>query len=129
MSRRPTRVAAWLALLAIFFAQLATAAYACPNIKAALNAPPSTENVSTPCYRMGMGKAADGSGLCAEYCKVGLQLVDTHPTPDFADPPPVLIFMVATLVADPSARSLSLEPLLARATAPPIFASSNRLRI
>ena len=129
MSRRPTRVAAWLALLAIFFAQLATAAYACPNIEAALNAPSSAEQVSTPCVKMGMGKAADGSGLCVEHCKVGLQLVDTHPTPDAVAHPPVLVFVVATLVADPSARSLSFEPLLARASAPPVFASSNRLRI
>jgi len=122
-------VAAWFALLAIFFAQLATAAYACPDIEAALNAPSSAEKVSTPCDEMRMGKAADGSGLCAEHCKVGLQLVDTHPIPDYADHQPVLVFLVTTLVADPSARSLSFEPPLARATAPPIFASSSRLRI
>lgn len=122
-------MAAWLALLAIFFAQLATAAYACPNIQAALSAPPPTENVSTPCAKMGMGKAAGGSGLCVEHCKIGSQVVDTHPTPDAVAHPPVLVFMVATLLADPSARSLSFEPLLARTTAPPVFASSNRLRI
>lgn len=129
MSRRPTRVAAWLALLAIFFAQLATAAYACPDIEAALKAPPSAAKMPTPCDQMGMDSAADGAGLCVEHCKVGLQLVDTQPTPDYTAHPPVLVFLVATLVADPSVRSLSLEPLLTRATALPIFASSNRLRI
>ena len=129
MSRGRTRLAAWLALLAIFFAQLATAAYACPDIEAALKAPPPAEKVSAPCDEMGMDKAADGSGLCVEHCKIGQQLVDTHPTVDHSAHAPVLMYVVATLVADTSARSQSIEPLLARATAPPIFASSSRLRI
>ena len=76
-----------------------------------------------------MGKTADGSGLCVEHCKIGQQLVDTHPTVDHSAHAPVLMFVVATLVADTSTRSRSIEPLLARATAPPIFASSSRLRI
>ena len=129
MRRGHKRVAAWLALLAIFFAQLATAAYACPDIEAALNPPPLAVETSVPCDGMGMGKAADGSGLCVEHCKIGQQLVDTHPTVDPTAHAPVLMFVVATLVADTSARSTTIEPFLAHATAPPIFASSSRLRI
>ncbi len=129
MRRGPRRLAAWLALGAIFFAQLATAAYACPDIEAALSGPPSAESVSAPCAGMGMGKAADGSSLCVEHCKFGQQLVDTHPTSDPSDRVPVLAFVVTTLVDDASARSRSIEPILAHATAPPIFASSGRLRI
>jgi hypothetical protein len=118
-----------LALLAIFFAQLATAAYACPDIEAALKVPPLAEKVSAPCEGIGMDNAADGTGLCVEHCKIGQQLVDTHPTADQSAAPPVLVFFVATPFADTSARSRSIEPILARATAPPIFASSGRLRI
>ena len=54
-----------------------------------------------------MGKTADGSGLCVEHCKIGQQLVDTHPTVDHSAHTPVLLFVVATLVADTSTRSRS----------------------
>jgi hypothetical protein len=129
MRRRRTRSAAWWALLAVFFAQLATAAYACPLIAAALSVSMPASRMSTPCADMDMDGPTDQAGLCVEHCKVGQQLVDTH-TP-FDEMAPVLagLFYVITVVNDLSIRAVPVEPPLARATAPPIYASSSRLRI
>jgi hypothetical protein len=129
MSRRGNRFAAWWALLAIFFAQLATAAYACPLIEAALKVSTSMAQMDTPCAQMGMDGPADQSGLCVEHCKVGQQLVDTHTAVDHVTPVWISVFFVATLINDISVRAVPVEPILARATAPPIYASSSRLRI
>jgi hypothetical protein len=132
MSRGRTRLAAWLALLAIFLAPLATAAYACPYMLAPLDAPPIEGGMSVgmdACTGMRTGQAGDRSALCVEHCKIGQQLTDTHPAVDHDVDLSLAAYLVATFVADPSARSRSTEPLLARATAPPIFASSSRLRI
>ena len=49
-----TRPAAWLALLAVFFAQLATAAYACPMIAEALEMRVANLEAVTPCAGMRM---------------------------------------------------------------------------
>lgn len=129
VNRRRSRIAAWWALLAVFLAQLATATYACPHFEEALRAPAPKAEMSTPCAGMGMERPADPSALCLEHCKVGLQLVDNQPPVDYVAAAPVLVFFVATPVIDISAREVPAEPFLARATAPPVFASSARLRI
>lgn len=129
VNRRRTRFSALLALSAIFFAQLATAAYACPQIEAALSDSVPKAEVSIPCAEMGMEEPTDSPSLCLEHCKVGQQLVDTHPPVDQGSPALVLVFFVATVVADAPARGSSIEPILARAAAPPVFASSQRLRL
>ena len=120
---------AWWALLAVFLAQLATAAYACPQIAAALSGPPTTE-ASTPCADMGMADDEDLASLCIEHCKVGQQVVDNQsPVPPLGT---VLVLphcLRATLTDLASAGDLVPERVLARATAPPVFASSSRLRI
>jgi hypothetical protein len=133
MRRGRSRLAAWLVLWALFVAQLATAAYACPYMLAALDVPPPIGqgmSVGMPaCIGTTTGQAGDRSALCVEHCKVGQQLNDTHPPVDHALQVPVGAFLVATFVADTPARSWAIESLLGRATGPPIFASSSRLRI
>jgi hypothetical protein len=129
VKRQRTRLVAWWALLAVFIAQLATAAYACPQIEAALSGPPAMD-ATTPCADMGMADEQDLSSLCLEHCKLGQQVVDTHsPVPQldaaFVSP----FFIRATCTDLASAVDLVPERVLARATAPPLFASSSRLRI
>jgi hypothetical protein len=126
---RRTRPAAWLALLAVFFAQLATAAYACPLIENALKVPMAEAEMPAPCAEMDMDSPEAASALCVEHCKIGQQLVDNHSPVSPLCAAPVVVFFVPALVADLSALTGAIEPLLARATAPPVFASSRRLRI
>ena len=129
MKLRTTRPVAWLALLAVFFAQLATAAYACPLIEAALKVPVASTEQPTPCAEMGMDAPETASALCLEHCKAGQQLVDNQSpvSPVAAELVPLVV--VAALAAPLSARTAAIEPLLARAAAPSVFASSSRLRI
>jgi hypothetical protein len=126
---RRTRPAAWLALLAVFCGQLAIAAYACPLLEQALKAPAGIAEAATPCAEMGMAGTESPSALCLEHCKVGQQLVDNHSPVTPLAVAPVLLFFVQPLVADISELTRAVEPLLVRATAPPVFASSSRLRI
>ncbi|HVE51300.1 MAG TPA: hypothetical protein VNG69_16985 [Casimicrobiaceae bacterium] len=128
VNRRRIRFAAWFALLAVFLAQLAIAAYACPLMEAALTPSEPRVEVPTPCAEMGMAVDEDAFALCVEHCNSGGQLVDNHsPVADAAAVPLILPF-VATFVNAP-ARASVVEPILARATAPPVLASSSRLRI
>lgn len=121
--------AAWLALLAVLFAQLAMAAYACPLIEEALQGPPSNVEATAPCADMDSAGSEAMSALCLEHCKAGGQLVDNHPPVTAFAPAPVVFFVAPTAVADSTVPARATAPLDARATAPPVFASSSRLRI
>ena len=128
VDRYRPRFAAWLALLAFLIAQLATAAYACPLVGNALQGTMAEDRMSAPCEE-GMAIDRASSALCLEHCKVGQQLVDT-PLPVIpVAAVSVWFFLVPSPVTDTSARRVSIEPLLARATSPPVLASTARLRI
>ena len=129
VKRYRTRATAWLALLAVILAQLATAAYACPRIEDALQIPAAIATPATPCAEMGMAGPEAASTLCLEHCKVGQQLVDNHSPVVFVAAVAVVALFVPSPVADLSTPEGPVEPLLARATAPPVYASSSRLRI
>ena len=130
MKRFRKPAAAWLALLAVLFAQLATAAYACPLIQEVLNAPVAAQGeVTTPCAEMDMAGAESKSALCLEHCKAGQQLVDNHSPVSALAVAAGLAFVVHTSIADVRRPLRVPNPPAFRATAPPVFASSSRLRI
>jgi hypothetical protein len=122
--------AAWLALLGLVLAQLTTAAYACPLIEASLRGSPSAPEaqMAGPCDGMVMDQPATMTAPCLEHCNVGLQLVATH-SPDYFPYLPSGVFLVVALPITTSSVESPTAPLLARAASPPVFASSNRLRI
>jgi hypothetical protein len=129
MSRRRTCRAAWWALVAVFLAQLATAAHACPLVEQALNPPAMSAEAEMPCADMAMPDPGTPSALCIEHCKGGDQAVDNlAPVAAIAALPPLPLVVEAFATAR-SFGSLPADSLLARATAPPVFASSSRLRI
>ena len=128
--KRLRRRAAWLTLLAVLFSQLATAAYACPLIQEALNAPVvATGEATTPCDEMDMAGAEGMSALCLEHCKTGQQLVDNHSPVPALDVAADLAFVVHASIANVTRPLRVPDPPAFRATAPPVFASSSRLRI
>jgi len=123
---------AWLALLGIVFAQLTTAVYACPLIEAALDGSqpaPQEVQVALPCDGMAMDQPVTMTAPCLEHCNVGLQLVATHSSSDHLPYLPTGVFLVVAVPTTTSSVESPTAPLLARAASPPVFASSNRLRI
>ena len=124
--RRPT---AWFSLLAVVFAQFAMAGYACPLIEEALNGPVAKVEATTPCAEMGMASSEAISALCLEHCKVGQQLVDNHSPVSPLAVAAVVLFVVQIPMADVAGAIRTADPPAFRATAPPVFASSSRLRI
>ena len=68
MTRRNRTFAAWIALIALVFAQLATAAYACPQ----LAPPPAAEVAMTDCDH----DMAGAPNLCERHCDYGKASVD-----------------------------------------------------
>jgi hypothetical protein len=125
---RRTRLVAWWTLLVVFLAQLATAAHACPQVAAALTGEPAAV-VTTPCADMAMADDGDPASLCIEHCKVGQQVVDNHSAAPHIGMASVSFCLRATATNVASAGDLVPERVLAKATAPPVFASSSRLRI
>jgi len=67
MKRRNRIFAAWLAMLALLFAQLATAAYACPQL-----AQPLEMAMSADCDH----EMAQAPNLCERHCDYGKASVD-----------------------------------------------------
>ena len=86
--RRQTRpIAAWLAIVALLFAQLATSAFACPNGDMTVSA----QAASDECDR----GSADLPNLCERHCDYGNASVDT-PKPA---PSPALVAMIVPTIA------------------------------
>jgi len=115
-------------LLTVAFLQLATAAHACDSVESHLAPSSLTADAAPPCEHMGMPASPTRSGLCLEHCKADTPLVDHHSPVVLADCATVLaVFQwLPSDAGDGIPRSALLVP---RATAPPIFASSGRLRI
>ncbi len=79
MKRRWLRILARGLIGAVLNAQLALAAYACPQVMAALAAPHlderavSAASAMPDCSKMGGAMEASTANLCAEHCKIGQQ--------------------------------------------------------
>ena len=126
---RHFRAPAWLALFAILFAQLATAAYACPLLQKTPDIPVTGAQMETPCPGMDTSTPDPASALCVEHCKAGCQLVDNHVPIDVPAITRDVLFIVDTLFVTADVSTRSTEPSVVHAAAPPIYASSSRLRI
>jgi hypothetical protein len=128
MNRAGRRLAAWLVMLGLVAAQLTTIAHACPLIEAALAGAQMQAGVTEPCDGMDSGSSMDITAPCVAHCQFGSDAVNTT-APD----QPVHAPLRAPLVVDApvirAAAESRVSPVLARATAPPVFASSRRLRI
>jgi hypothetical protein len=115
-------------MLGLILTQLNTLAHACPLIETAFPTPASSA-MAEPCDGMDMDGEVELTAPCVAHCEFGSHAVRTT----VADPivPPLLD---AYLVVDDT-RSFDvavvprLQQLLTRSTAPPVFASSSRLRI
>lgn len=129
MRRTNRRVAAWLVLLGLFLAQLATVAHACAWVDPALaSVPAEPVHMSAPCDGMDAPGTTDATALCADHCQSGSEAVNNAPVDHRQAPVSQALVVVVPASALPLAR-LRSESLLARTTAPPLFASSSRLRI
>ncbi len=103
--RRP--LGRWLSswvVLALLFTQLATAAYACPMVSAALEqGAASADAEEMPCAATmspGVMLDADQPGLCLQHCQVGSQTVDqTNPA---SVPVPALLPTPTVRTPEPS---------------------------
>ena len=116
MNRISRRIWAWLALVAVVFAQMSVAAYACPATGAQVEAA-----MSTPCE----GSHAPNRNLCDKHCNDHQQ---SSPTA-FA-PAPFAAAFVAFLERD--AASVSAAPRAAELRhpiSPPATVSHCRWRI
>lgn len=123
---------AWIALLGIFFSQLAVSAYVCP-VENLSNAPGQMEMkgdmAAMPCAEMVMAVNLDQPALCAQHCDQGDQAVGFISAPDF-QPALFLFLIVPTLkLAEAPSATYVQALLLARTTSPPPLSRSSRLRI
>lgn len=111
-------LAALITMFSLLFAQIAVAAYACPDLAMTAMAAKAAQEAMPGCTDMDMAQP----GLCEAHCASGHQSLDTPANP------PIAAFMPSRLVAvlpaleilfpvTPVQTNLSL---LARATAPPL---------
>lgn len=129
LSRRIRSLTALLAVIGVFFAQIAVAAYACPGAQAMMLAAIGTEReANMPCCEGGVAEALPA--LCSIHCQQGDQSLDKPAPPDVpaiqwtAIPPGALVPHVPA--AGPPGEQRSL---LARATAPPVALRNCCLRV
>lgn len=116
MNRTSRRLWSWLALLAIVFAQLSVAAYACPATEAPAMA------AATPCD---MGAHAQNPNLCDKHCNDHQQS-----SPAVAAPAPFAASFVAFLArAGAAARLAPAAAQLQHPISPPATVSHCRWRI
>jgi hypothetical protein len=128
MKRYHRRLAAWCALLAICFVQVATAAHACTLVYPANKVQALQSSSDVPCAEMGMADTQDRTPLCVEHCKAEQKLFDHHSPVALADVP-CLAPIILAFVWETDVRQVANDLLVPPDTAPPVFASSGRLRI
>jgi hypothetical protein len=117
--KRVRRLAAWCALVAVCFVQLATAAHACAGM--------AEPEPSPHCHEAPAPAAAEHPGLCIEHCNGDAQVVDHH-SPVSAPAVAVVPLTVAQACAEPAVAVPSRfapDPAIPI----PVFAASSRLRI
>ena len=129
MRRARRRIAAWIGLLGLLLAQLTTLAHACPLIEAALAPAPApvVMEMAVPCEGMGGTPATDTVPPCVDHCQYGSHAANTISFDQPTQAP--VAFLVIEAVPTHSPSTPDVTSLLARSTAPPVFASSSRLRI
>jgi hypothetical protein len=124
--RRQTR--RWLSaglVLVTLFTQLATAAYACPAVRAAVAGDTATAMAGMPCAQrmaQGLPMDADQPGLCAQHCQYGNTQAPADHAP-LAPPAQVALLPMFTLApaAEPAAvRSAWAAREHSRSHAPPL---------
>jgi hypothetical protein len=112
-------IAALIAVFSLLFAQLAVAAYACPQLAMAVMSAQAEQGDMPGCT----GMADTGQpGLCQAHCASGQQSLDAPVLPPVA--PFAATGLVAILALSETTGAgrpaASQPPLLARATAPPL---------
>jgi len=110
------------------FVQIATAAHACTLVDPASKVPVMLVSGERPCAEMGMADTQNRPLLCLEHCTAGQQLVDHHSPVALADLP-FLTPIILAFAWDIHVRRVANALLVPPSTAPPVFASSSRLRI
>ena len=120
-----------LLILGLAFAQVVVAAYACAKLEAEGAASVQVVAETMPCDQMNMEDVvqADEPVRCLEHCKYGQQNVNFTAPADFPTGVMVALFEAPPLVVAEPPAVLVQTSLLARATAPPEYARSQRLRI
>jgi hypothetical protein len=107
---RTRRRCALFAVATLLLAQLTIVAYACP-----LDGAPAM-STEMPCHEAGDAPEAQ----CTAHCQAGAQSVDQPKPLAPADVVAPLLAVVAVDFAAPAPRAVRTEPVLARATAPPL---------
>ncbi|CAN7597179.1 hypothetical protein LJR289_004333 [Pseudoduganella sp. LjRoot289] len=117
-SRTTRLVAALITMFSLLFAQLAVAAYACPDLTMSSMSAKAAQDAMPGCADMDMAQP----GLCQAHCASGHQSLDTPPAPHvpaFVSGGLVAVVAVADRVFSTAPPPLS-SPLLTRTTAPPL---------
>ena len=113
MTRLIRRIAAWLAVAALAFSQLAVSAYACPSGMPERGTG-TVQDVADECVKL------PSPNLCERHCDYGASSVQTASPPAIVPEPALLPWRVEPFVAL-SASASSREWLLpARADPPPL---------
>lgn len=117
MKRLSQKLFGLLAIGALLFAQLATAAYACPKQFAGAD---EATSMDAACEKNASQRDADSPALCQQHCEDGQQNVnDTPQTPTFVAVELGLIVTRSTQSFLPI-ESAVLSPALLHATSPPL---------
>ena len=130
VSRRRNRLfTVLLVLVSLLFMQFAVASYACPAISKALEIQAMAQS-GMPCAQsMATMMDEDQPGLCQAHCQADNQSADTYQVPGLAAQTDLGIgFLVPRAVAVVRGTPLQ-EPLLLRATAPPLAVRNCCFRI
>lgn len=125
MSRCFRKFVGLLSILAVLFAQLAVAAYACP-----IGAPDAAGELSMSSRSPAAGDVAIAtSALCQKHCQNEQQNFGDQVSfvPPFAFAPSIV--MTVADVRDASAKPSAFIPALLRATSPPLSISNCCFRI
>lgn len=111
-------VAAIITMFSLLFAQLAVAAYECPDLTVSSMSAKAAQDAMPGCTDMDMAQP----GLCQAHCVNGHQSLDTPATPHI--PAFVSCGLVAILAEAndvlPAAPPLASSTLLTRTTSPPL---------
>jgi hypothetical protein len=129
MNRAKKRLLAWFVLFGLIMAQLTAVAHACAVLDGAPAASMPAAQMAEPCDGTDMDDAPAMSAPCAAHCQFGTHSVNTsniEPPANYTPPP---VHLVVETQAGDTAGGPPVEPALARTGAPPVFASSSRLRI
>jgi hypothetical protein len=112
-------IAALIAVFSLLFAQLAVAAYACPQLAMAVMSAQAEQGDMPGCTGMA---DAGRPGLCQAHCASGQQSLDAPAIPPVAPFSATgLVAVIALTDAAEAARPAAPHPpLLAHATAPPL---------